>query len=142
MIFLLPPSSKVEEGQDPLADSKRFQCLYLLIGQFPLGHFDLGKVQGPEEAALGITLERFGPLTAKFLEHIDDEEWETALKGINENVVESPEFRFDYWTHDDGFPYLLPALKEMLSKMLKLTPAERPTIAQVMQDPAWDNWAL
>lgn len=50
----------------------------------------------------------------------------------------NPVNRFENWTVDD-FPRLNPPLKEMLSKMLKLTPKERSTIGEVMKDPSWER---
>lgn len=91
----------------------------------------------PEELALGRTIENFGPVTPDFLKHTEDKKWVEALKGLQAMVVENsgedPESRFEHWKLED-FPCLTPPFKELLSKMLKFTPAERPTIGQVMED--------
>ncbi len=97
----------------------------------------------PEELVLGRTIEHFGPVTPQFLRHTADEIWVKALEGLQALVVETagedPEERFAHWDHKD-FPRLLPALKEMLSRMLRFTPAERVTMDQVMRDRSWGKW--
>jgi serine/threonine protein kinase len=96
----------------------------------------------PEELVLGRTIEHFGPVTPGFLKHTADERWKKTLEELEAIVVESsgqdPENRLEHWNQND-FPRLLPPLKELLTRMLRFTPAERLTISQVMEDSSWSK---
>jgi hypothetical protein len=98
----------------------------------------------PETLVLGRTIELFGPVTSGFLKHTRDEEWEQVLAQlqamVTENAGEDPAERFEHWKLED-FPRLSPALKELLSKMLRFDPAERVDMNQAMMDQVWEMGA-
>lgn len=94
----------------------------------------------PEELALTTILEFFGPLTPGFLEHTCDEKWQNALKRLQEMIEENydPKHRFEAWTLED-FPRMTPEVKDLVGRIVKLDPKERPSMRQVMQHPSWGN---
>ena len=98
-----------------------------------------------EELCLVTTFEFFGFPTSAFLAHIKDEEWQAKLKGIAKEVQRSLEMArnagdtatsFEDWGIAE-YPGLTPERHERLSMMLKITPRERVTMADVMKHPSW-----
>lgn len=57
-----------------------------------------------------------------------------------ESAGEDPGHRFEHWDIKD-FPHLVPAIKGLISEMVRLTPAERLTIHQVMEHHSWGERA-
>lgn len=91
------------------------------------------------------TFELFGPPTHAFLEHIKDEKWQAKLKGIAEELEASLEAAkkagdvvtsFEDWGVKE-YPVLTPERHKRLSMMLKITPTDRATMAEVMKHSSW-----
>jgi hypothetical protein len=122
-----------------------------VIGETPLGDHDyemIAKKRGTleEVLGLGVTFKFFGPPPPELLKHIDDKEWQGLIENTAAEVKSAeeqariagldPTKPFKEWSVED-FPHLLPYRKEIIAKMLKLAPGERPSMQKVMEDPSW-----
>jgi hypothetical protein len=78
------------------------------------------------------------------LKHIDDKEWQVLIENAEEQARMAgldPMKPFKEWSVED-YPHLLPYRKEIIAKMLKLAPGERPSVQKVMEDPSWGDETL
>jgi len=79
----------------------------------------------------------FGPLPDGLVKHTDDKTWGDLLIDLSKLVEDAdPSSHFEQWQEED-FPNLDAGTKRMLSKMLKLDPAERSTIDEILEDRWW-----
>lgn len=123
-----------------------------MTGELPLGDVNFESMSEQrgipvDELCLVPMFEFFGLPTRAFLEHIKDEKWQARLKEIAEEVEASLEAdrkagdvvtSFKDWGVKE-YPPLTPERHERLSMMLKITPDDRATMAEVMKHSSWKN---
>ncbi|TAQ90759.1 hypothetical protein B7494_g934 [Chlorociboria aeruginascens] len=128
--------------------------LWAVTNKMPLGD-NIHKMAAaadspPELLALKATAERFGPVVKDFLGNSWD--WHGSLRKLEPEVWETlnlkfyEDQRFEYWDFKDC-PYMVPAVKKMLSQLLKFDPNLRMPIRRVLKDHSWgrdfeDNWEV
>ena len=79
----------------------------------------------------------FGPLPDGLVKHINDQKWGDLLTNLSKIVAGvNPSSQFGQW-QEENFPNLDAETKRVLSGMLSLDPAERPTIHEVLEDRWW-----
>ncbi|POS69497.1 hypothetical protein DHEL01_v212109 [Diaporthe helianthi] len=82
----------------------------------------------------------FGPLPDGLLRHVNDENWTTLFRAASEiaetEAAEDPDCRFERWSVGDA-AHLTSEAKNMIIKMVRLDPTQRPSIDEVLNDPWW-----
>ncbi|KAI3400755.1 hypothetical protein diail_1964 [Diaporthe ilicicola] len=82
----------------------------------------------------------FGPLPNALLSHVCDEQWTTLFREASEmaeiEAAEYPNWRFERWSEDDAI-HLTPEAKSMITHMVRLDPAQRASIDEVLKHPWW-----
>lgn len=81
-----------------------------------------------------------GRLPEGLLRHVDDPKWNTLFQAASEiaktEAQEDPTCRSERWPVENA-PHLTPEAKDMIAKMMRLDPAQRPSVGTVLGHPWW-----
>lgn len=82
----------------------------------------------------------FGPLPEALLRHVDDEKWIRMFRSASElaeiGATDDPDLRFERWSVEN-VPRFTPEAKDMVSKMIRLDPAGRAGIKEILEHQWW-----
>jgi serine/threonine protein kinase len=91
----------------------------------------------PEDEVLKRMIMYFGPVTLGLLEHVNDDQWCSAMIKLNSSFnIDNPARPFSLWD-ERGFPGLESDFKRLVGRMMALDPAERATVNELLEDPWW-----
>jgi serine/threonine protein kinase len=86
-----------------------------------------------------ITAPGSGPVTLGLLEHVNDDQWCSAMIKLNSSFnKDNPARPFRLWD-ERGFPGLESDFKRLVGRMMALDPAERATADELLEDPWWHS---
>lgn len=101
-------------------------------------HLEEVKVDPGIVVLIGL-LQYFGPPPEGLLKHVGDKSADVLTnlwKAIQEDDKNEGLGPFDQWD-ESTLPEFTPETKRFLSRMLNLDPAQRATIADILEDPWW-----
>lgn len=90
----------------------------------------------PELEIVGRLITFFGPVPPELVAHVNEQIWGNILMELSEATADDPSMRFNQWK-EEVFPNLDTETKRVISRMTKLNPAERGTMAEILKDPWW-----
>lgn len=80
----------------------------------------------------------FGPLPQGLLSHVDNETWTDLYQSVSVDAervaAEQPTCRFENEAEDEAV-HLTPEAKHLIFKMMRLVPAQRASIDEILEDP-------